>query len=292
MYLTREGAGATLPPLATGRGFTSGGSEWRGFLLKASSRPTCSKIIEQDFCSTGNEQRERNAGERFKSWKVKRCKPNRTQKARERPRSGARQAPLHRGGFWRQKLKPASLESQPTFCGLKQDGIQNGKHIIYKLSRGAFNKLHTSSPKIQRLYLIAHHETSQRATIRYLDMERNLSVRIGYWTTDRHARSFIKGLLTENQGRTSASLFMAGLRVKIQGHQFTLLWNVRSHLPDLVALCVQKEFLCPVVSGHLGKQILNPVPSSNSDCFLDWFHDNRILFRREFNLKSHPCFEL
>lgn len=77
-----------LPPLATGRGFTSGGSEWRGFLLKASSRPTCSKIIEQEFCSTGNEQRERNAGERFKSWKVKRCKPNRTQKAGKRPRSG------------------------------------------------------------------------------------------------------------------------------------------------------------------------------------------------------------
>ena len=127
---------------------------------------------------------------------------------------------------------------------------------------------HPARLKIQRLSLIAHHKTSQRAAICYSDMQRDFPVRIRDRTTDRHPRGFIKGLLAENQCWPPASLLMAGLRVKIQRYQITLFGNVRGHLPDFATTRLTEEFLRLIAARHLGHQILNLVPPADSDCFL------------------------
>ena len=166
------------------------------------------------------------------------------------------------------------MSQQGILQPLKQHGIQNRKNIIHKLTWGDLNKLHPARSKIQGLYLIAHHETGQRAPIRYLDMEWNLAVRIGDRTTDRHTRALVKDLLAEDQCRPPASLFMARLRVKVQRHQIALLGDVQSHLPDLTSTRFTEEFLCLVVSRHLRYQILDPMPPAADDCFLSWLHDD------------------
>ena len=96
-------------------------------------------------------------------------------------------------------------------------------------------------------------------------MEWNLPVRIRNRTANCHTSTSIKGLLAENQCRSPASLFMAGLGVEIQSYQITLLGNVRSHLPDFATTRFTEEFLRFIVPRHLGHQILDLVPPANGD---------------------------
>jgi hypothetical protein len=101
---------------------------------------------------------------------------------------------------------------------------------------------------IDRFDLFHHDESGDILVTWNRDMEGKSPVFAGDRAYNGETRMLVKRGVAYNQGRSSASLLMAGLRIEGYGNEVALLRDIRRHLPRLPADGFPPvNFLCLII---------------------------------------------